>query len=148
VLNESSIIKPTKPQYHHWMNIALGRSGFGLSAVASAWDSETQSYASNELRAEVVISHTNSKTYFSILELHKAEIEVEFGESLIWYSNPEARSCRIFIRRSTNLNARDNWSEQHKWLRDKLDKLHKVFSTRVKQLSLDESVASSSSEPA
>lgn len=126
------------------MNIALGLSGFGLSAVASAWDSETQSYTSSELRAEVVISHSDSKTYFSLLELQKAEIEVEFGESLIWYSNPEARSCRV--RRSTNLNARDNWLEQHKWLRDKLDKLYKVFSTRVKQLSLDESVASSSSE--
>ena len=146
VLDKGSLIKPTKPQYQHWMNIALGRSGFGLAAVASALDSETQSYNSNELRAEVVISHINSKAYFSLLELQKTEIEAEFGEPLIWYSNPEAKSCRIYVRRSANLNARDNWAEQHKWLRDKLDKLHKLFSNRVKQLSIDESVTNSSSE--
>lgn len=71
----ASLIKPTKPLYQHWMNIALGRSGFGLCAVASAYDSETQSYATNEIRAEVVISHTEAKAYFTLLESQKTEIE-------------------------------------------------------------------------
>lgn len=130
-------IKPTKPLYQHWMNIALGRSGFGLCAVASAYDSETQSYANNEIRAEVVISHNEAKAYFALLESQKTEIEAEFGQSLIWYNQPEVKSCRIYIRRSANLNAKDKWAEQHQWLVEKLDKLHKVFSKRVKQLSLD-----------
>lgn len=40
----ASVIKPTKPLFQHWMNIALGRSGFKLVVIASTWSSETESY--------------------------------------------------------------------------------------------------------
>lgn len=133
-------IKPTKPLYQHWMNIALGRGGFGLFAVASAWDSEAQSYANHEIRAEVVISHKNAKPYYALLEAQKAEIEAEFGEPLTWYNHPDVKSCRIYVRRTGNLNAKDKWADQHQWLVEKLDRLYKVFSHRVKQLSLDISI--------
>ncbi len=135
-LAHATSIKPTKPRYQNWISIALGRSGFSLCAVASAWDSETQSYATNEIRAEVVISHTEAKVYFALLESQKTEIEAEFGESLIWCNKPEVKSCRIYVRHSANLNAKDKWAEQHQWLVEKLDKLHQIFSKRVKQLGL------------
>ena len=125
-------IKPTKPLYQHWMNIALGRSGFGLCAVASA--------ASNEIRAEVVIPHKDAKAYYALLEAQRTEIEAEFGEPLTWYNPAEVKSCRIYVRRTANLNAKDKWAEQHQWLVEKLDRLYKVFSDRVKQLSLDISI--------
>ncbi len=131
-LTHASSIKPTKPLYQHWMNIALGRSGFGLCAVASA--------ASNEIRAEVVLSHSEAKAYYALLEVQKTEIETEFGEPLTWYNHPEVKSCRIYVRRTANLNAKDKWAEQHQWLVEKLDRLYKVFSDRVKQLHLDISI--------
>ena len=140
-LAHGTLIKPTKALYQHWMNIALGRSGFGLCAVASAWNSETQSYANNEIRAEVLISHKDAKAYFDLIKLQKIEIEAEFGEPLTWYNHPEVKSCRIYLRRSANLNAKDTWAEQHQWLIEKLDKLYKVFSNRVKQLSLDSAIS-------
>ena len=139
-LTQATLIKPTKPLYQHWMNIALRRSGFGLCAVASAWDSETQSYANNEIRAELVISK-EAKAHFALLELQKNEIETEFGEPLTWYNNLEVKSCRVYLRRAANLNAKDKWAEQHQWLVEKLDRLYKVFSHRVKQLSLDSAIA-------
>ena len=132
-LAHATSIKATKPLYQHWMNIALERSGFSLCAVASS--------ASNEIRAEVIVSHSEAKTYYALLEVEKTEIEAEFGESLIWYNHPEVKSCRIYLRRSANLNAKDKWAEQHQWLVEKLDKLYKVFFHRVKQLTLDGAIA-------
>jgi Domain of unknown function (DUF4268) len=134
VVEHGSFVKPTKPLPQHWMNIALGRSGFKLAAVASLWDSVAESYDSNELRAEVVIETTDSKRHFAALEVQKSAIEAQLGEALTWYNPPDKRMCRIHLRRSANIRDREKWPEQHDWLMKKLEALHRVFSQRVKQL--------------
>ncbi|GAP97087.1 DUF4268 domain-containing protein [Leptolyngbya sp. NIES-2104] len=146
-LENAQFIKPTKPLYQHWMNIALGRSGFILVAIASTWNSETQNYNSNETRAELNIQNKASKACFSLLKQQQSEIEREFGEALIWDSQPDRKSCRIYIRTSVKLGDRDDWKNQHQWLVEKLDKLHSVFAKRVQQLDLSGlSLISSSSD--
>jgi hypothetical protein len=42
--SNSKIIRPTKPRPQHWMNMSIGRSGFNLTAVASLWSAESESY--------------------------------------------------------------------------------------------------------
>ena len=59
------------------MNIAVGRSGFHLAAIAAFFDSVAKSYDSHELRAELVINDTDAKTYFAMLEEMKPAIERE-----------------------------------------------------------------------
>jgi hypothetical protein len=131
-----STIKPTKPLPQHWMNLALGRSGFRLAAVASFYDSVSESFQGHELRAEVVIENDQSKDSFALLEAQKGDIERDLGESLTWYNPPEKRMCRIYLRRSANLEDRSDWRQQHAWLKQKLEKLHHVFSPRVKMLAI------------
>lgn len=130
-------IKPVQPQYQNWITLAIGRSGFSLAAIASSWDSSAQSYLSHEIRAEFNITDKASKDYFALLEAEKQLIESGFGEPLVWYNQPDVRICRIYARRSVNLNDRHNWNEQHQWLVEKLDKLHEIFSGRVRHLSLN-----------
>ena len=134
VKEQGSNIKTTKPLPQHWMNIAIGRSGIKLAAIASFWDSVAESFSSHELRVELVLFDNNSKTYFDQLDSVKEEIEKEIGGQLTWYNPPEKRMCRIHIRKSTNLEDKDNWPEQHEWLLSKLQLFYKVFATRVKQL--------------
>jgi hypothetical protein len=134
VKEQGSNIKTTKPLPQHWMNIAIGRSGIKLAAIASFWDSVAESFSSHELRVELVLFDNNSKVYFEQLESVKEEIENEIGGQLTWYNPPEKRMCRIHIRKSTNLEDKDNWPEQHEWLLSKLQLFYKVFATRVKQL--------------
>jgi hypothetical protein len=43
--------------------------------------------------------------------------------------------CRIHLRRSVDIGDRASWPEQHEWLRQKLELLHRAFAPRVKQLS-------------
>jgi hypothetical protein len=134
VEEKGSRVKPTKPLPQHWMNIALGRSGFKLAAVASFWDSVAETGDSHELRAEVIVDTADSKTHFTRLEGQKGQIEAEFGEPLTWHNPPNRRMCRIFARRPALLTDRVQWPEYHAWLLEKLEALHRVFAPRVKVL--------------
>jgi hypothetical protein len=131
-------IKPTKPNPRHWMSFALGRGGINLSAVASLFDSEAESYESHEVRAEVVLVGPNCKTQFAAMEAKKAEIEAEIGEPLTWYNPSNKRACRIYLRQPATLTDRSQWPEYHAWLLQKLEALHKTFAQRVRQLDVAE----------
>jgi hypothetical protein len=140
-------IKPTKPLPQHWMNIALGRSGFKLAAIASLYDSVAETSESHELRAEVVLDGSNSKPQFAALEAKKAEIEAEMGEPLTWHNPTGKRMCRIYLRRSATLTDRSQWPEYHVWLLGKLETLHKTFAQRVRQIDAAEAQLEGAAAP-
>ncbi len=127
-------INATKPLPQHWMNIALGRTGFKLAAIASMKDSDLAAYDSHDLRAEVNIETLTSKEDFATLENDKLIIEKEFGETLTWYSSEKVRTCRIYVKKSVDFHDRGRWQEYAEWLLVKLEALHKVFAQRIKQL--------------
>lgn len=116
------------------MNIPIGRSGFKLTAIASLWDSAKETYDGHEIRAELEMNDDNSKVYFEQLQAQKSEIEQEISEPLTWYNPKDRKLCRIYLRKSTDLQKKETWSEQHEWLLKKLEILHKTFSHRVKEL--------------
>lgn len=136
LLAHATRIKPTKPLPQNWMTIAVGRSGFSLSAVASFWNSEEESYDSHEIRAEFVITGERSKAYFAELEGEKEAITAEIGYPLAWYNPESARVCRIYLRQVANLRDQSAWEEQHRWLLERLEDLHRVFSPRLRGLSI------------
>lgn len=138
VLDKGSVIKPTKPLPQHWMNIAIGRSGLKLTAIASLWDSEKGSSGKHELRAQFeIFDRQHAKVYYSLLEAEKVQIEAELGEPLIWYNPDNAKACRIYLRRPSDLSDLAARQEQHEWLLGKLEALHKVFAPRAKALDVD-----------
>jgi hypothetical protein len=113
---------------------ALSKAGMNMGAVASYFDSQAGTFGQHELRAEVVLFDQNAKAYFAALETQKAEIEKAVGAPLTWYNPSDKRMCRIYLRRTCDLEARGKWEEQHAWLKDSLEKLHSTFAPRVKQL--------------
>jgi hypothetical protein len=136
-LRESrSSIKPTKPLPQHWMNVGLGKSGIGLAAIASMFDSTSRSYDSHELRAEVGIGGPNAKQWFAVIESQKATLEEALGEPLTWHNPSGKKSARAYLRRIANLEDRADWRNQHVWLREKLEKMNRVFSPVVKGLDI------------
>lgn len=118
------------------MNIALGISGVRLSAVASFYDSETGSYTGQEVRAEVVLHDEHAKEYYAALEAQRPAIEKEMGEPLTWHNPRDKQMCRIWTRHKCNLENRDRWPEQQKWLLEKLERMHAVFGPRMRELKL------------
>jgi len=135
-MEENSHIRCQKPCAQNWMGHAIGRSGFWLSSVASMWDSETKS-STPLIRMEMVIDHLEAKAFFAKLEEQRKEIEEEIGESLTWHNPSKAKMCRIYTRKPADIMNRDDWPQQHAWLQEKLELFHRVFSPRIKTLSVD-----------
>lgn len=125
-------IRTTKPLPQNWMNMSIGRSGFGLVAVASTWNTDQATYEIGEIKAEIVITDPNNKTYFDQLMADKSQIETELGYELIWFS-PE-KSSKVHIRQTADIQNRDEWANQFAWLLSKLEDLRRVFGDRIKAL--------------
>ena len=134
IANQESMIKTTSPKPHRWMGIAIGKSGIRLSAIASFWNSETNSFQTNELRAQVTLRGSDAKKRYDALEHMKSEIEEEMGEPLIWYNPEDAKRCRIYLRKTVDLRNHDQRLDQYAWLLGKLEKLHTVFAPKVRDL--------------
>ncbi len=126
--------RTTKPSPQPGMNIPTGKSGIKLFAVASFLDSFEKSFENNELRAEIVFDNKNQNDYFQQFEKEKEEINNEIGEAITWPSPSDKRTCKIYLRKPTNLAAKDQWPEQHEWLTEKITLLKKVFGPRIKAL--------------
>ena len=132
VSRQETTIRTTKPQPQNWMMMSIGRSGFNISAVASFWNSGTESYETDEIRAEFVITHQDSKEYFKSLESQRDLIEKEIGYPLVWHSTEEARMCRIYVRKSIDDIKKDSaWNQHHEWLLNHQEDIRKVFGPRV-----------------
>jgi hypothetical protein len=63
----------------------------------------------------------------------KTAIEAEVGEPLTWYEGT-GNQCRIYLRQSAMIDDMGKWTEQHAWLFQALEKLHKVFGPRARLL--------------
>ena len=131
VAERGARFKTRKAQPQNWMNIAVGKGGFRLTALASTWNSAEDTWDIGELRVELQSRH---KSAFPRLEAHRARIEEAIGKELLW-ENPETqKGWRIYLRKTANVKDRGLWPDQHEWLRGWLDKLHEVFSSTLKEL--------------
>ena len=126
-------IRPTKPNQQGWMRMAVGRTGFSLRAVAVKSPRRPQSEnADPEIRAEFVVRDSHS--HFARLCERRKEIETAFGEPLEWGESGAKTQRIIRVGRSLNWIEADRREEAYRWLVEKLDKLHEVFSPRIKAL--------------
>ena len=116
-----------KPQPASWMSYGIRRTGFSLNPAMNS--------QKNWIRAELYIDGSDASKRFDLLKQLKEEIEQELGNPLEWEELPDKRACRIaqYLRNVDPLDERD-WPRQHKWLVEHLNKMHDVFSQRVKKL--------------
>lgn len=129
----ASKITPTSPKPQNWMALAIGRTGFGLSAVASSWSEG----GSPEIRAEFWVSGDDAERRFEAIREQREQIEREVGvdNKLEWRAPENTKSRSIRMCRQINwLNDSSRHEECYAWLVEKLDLLYDVFHDRVREL--------------
>ena len=120
-------IRPQKPRPQHWLNNAIGRSGFALNPTASNKD--------NRLGVEIYIAHNEAKQMFHALLAQKVEIERQLGFALDWQELPDAQACRIATWRLNSPQGDESrWGEYLDWYVDQIVKMDNVFRPLIQAL--------------
>jgi len=120
VAAEAPQIKPQKPQPQHWLNISIGRSGFGLNPTVSHKD--------DRLGVEVYIHHADSKKMYQALLAQKASIEQALGFELDWQELPDAHACRIATwRQDSPIEDEAQWGDYLNWFVQRIVNMNAVF---------------------
>ena len=134
LIENNSTLKAQKPGPRHYMNIAIGKSGVHLCAIASYLNSKTNSWDGGEVRAEVYISGSNGKSYYHQFYEKKDHIEEVIGEPCIWYNPENKKSAGIYLRKSAKIKDKSDWNNQHQWLFEKLELLAKAVKPQLSLL--------------
>lgn len=131
VLSQKTFIKPTKPRPQHWMNIAIGRSKFHLSAIIMVKE--------EAITVDLWIKGPGRYAHYKLLEDEKEQIESEIGEKLIWYELPDKKSSHIrLLHENIDPKKKADWKSIQQELLQMLEAMYRTFSERVKKLDAGE----------
>src|SRR5262249_9635680 len=83
-------VKPTKPVPQHWQTFGPGRSYFHLCTFANSRD--------KRIGIQLILTGSDAKAHFHLLEQQKREIEKEVGEALEWKELPERKESHVNLR--------------------------------------------------
>lgn len=119
-------VRSVKPLAQNWLVHSLGKTGVTLNAT---WNRRE-----NWVRAEVYLTGPKAQARYQALLADRAAIELALGQPLTWYDSA-ASDRRIFVERSfPDVSLRASWGEQHLWLAEQFDALHRAFHDRVRAL--------------
>jgi hypothetical protein len=128
-----------RPQY--WYNMALGRTGYFLSATANVDDQRIgiRLYLMNRFGGDAGLAQ---------LMESRSEIERELGQPLVWNPNPEASDKVVVLQREADIRVKERWAEYLQWMVQSTVNMRGVFAPRVRGLQVETaSPASPSTEP-
>ena len=124
---EGPITGDRTPAADPWMNFPIGRTGF----VLRTWVTPSR----KQIRVDLYITGVDANNFFHLLLEQKGEIEEDLGYSLAWEELPGQDSRIVSYNPDTvDPDNKEGWTEQHTWLAEKLNSMHRAFSNRVQAL--------------
>jgi hypothetical protein len=131
-----SQLKGARPRAHSKLPFSLGRKGFSVWAVLSSSDPDAETDSEGgSVRAQITIEAEDAAGFFRALQLQKDALDIRFGEPLVWYETEDQHRRRIYVRLSANIQDRNDWQRQQRWLKERLERLYAVFAPIIKTLS-------------
>jgi hypothetical protein len=129
IRSRKTMLKPQKGLPQQWTNFSIGRAHFALVATASE--------QSGAIRAGLEMTGPSGKIAFNRLLADQVAINDAYGPGLDWDEMPGRKQTRISETMPTvDISNELDWPRQHQWLADRLDRLHRVFHDRVRNLNL------------
>ena len=106
VLNQGSVIKPTKALPQYWMNISIGRSYFGMYSFVDT--------TKPRMGVRLFIAGLDAKAHFELLRQQRVDIEKEIGEELSWEKKPSKKESSVGLYDTTrNCQDREQWPDAY-----------------------------------
>lgn len=127
MIERGGLVNPTKAHPAGYMDFSLGKSGIWLNAHIKL--------NPPSIAAMVTIGTNQSMAYFKLLEKDRDEYEALFGTRLKWLERPSKKQKLIKIElEDADPANREDWSRQHGWIHDNLNRLHSTFSKAARSL--------------
>lgn len=124
------IVRPTKAQPSGLQDFSIGRTDFLIKAFVNSRD--------KRIGVILVLSGPNAKPHFHLLHQDREQFERSMGE-LEWAEMPEKKQSHVKVRwNDCDPADKANWPQQHEWLYDKLQAIHRTFAESIKSLNADE----------
>lgn len=136
LITSNSPVTRTKPSIQQHMGFGIGHGNFRLYA---GFTPQKQT-----LYITIYFKGDNAKASFSLLEAQKPAIEQEIGVPLVWENKESNKTCEIYyLKHNCDINLREQWQDYQHWIFDYLQRFYRAFTPRVKELVVDNSIASS-----
>jgi hypothetical protein len=128
VLENSSIMHPQKACPCNWMNFSMGTSKAYLMAL--------QKTDTDLLSVNLQINKGDDRlAIFNLLKQDSEAIESEVGGKLEWKEKPDKKRSNIILcNLDFDLKNKKEWTKQHQWMLETLEKFRAVFSSRIKTM--------------
>lgn len=124
--NPSNLFQTRSATHHHWMNIAIGKSGIHIALLLNKPEQKAT--------IQLYMSGDEDKTYFDALYQHKDEAEKSIGVALDWRRLEERKASTIDIYKKGNLSDPAQQEAIFSWYREFTEKYIKFFKPLVKKL--------------
>jgi len=109
----------------HYLTFTIA-TGFAVRA--------RQSVKGEQISAQIVLRSVRAQDHFDVLREHRAEVETEFGEELLWWEHDKDK--QVGLRKiNTDPTDENDWHHQHEWLATTLERLIEVFQPRIQRIS-------------
>ena len=123
----SDVVQPQKPAPQSWLNVSIGRAGFGIIP--------TVNQRIGRLGVQLMIASKQPKEHFQMLLSHKDRIEQELGFTMEWLELPDAHQSQIVSwSNDSPLQDEARWDEYAEWMADRIIRMDAVFRPLVKAL--------------
>lgn len=125
--HQSRLFKPQSPLAQHWMNIAIGRSGFNISLTVNSRE--------NKNTIQLWINTKNPKETFDKMEaIHKADSLTAISSDLDWQRLDNRKQSVISLSKPFTFTDKTSEQEQFKWFKEATEKYITFFKPIVKNL--------------
>ena len=112
-----------------WYDVAIGRSGFVISNIASTYEPKIAVRLYLSARQGGVLA-------LQRLAAEKDTIEREVGMPLKWDANPEAMDKTIAAVRTADISKREEWPDHLCWMKDITLRFRNAFGPRIRAMDL------------
>ncbi|MBQ0085810.1 MAG: DUF4268 domain-containing protein [Prevotella sp.] len=124
--NPSKLFHPQSPSTNHWMNIAIGRSGFTLCLLLNTRD--------KKVGVQLYIDNDADKDKFDALFSKKDKAEEAIGSELEWGRLTGKKASVITLYRKGDFTNKSQQPELFQWLRNTIEKYVAYFKPIIKSL--------------
>ena len=124
--NPSKLFHPQSPSYAHWMNIAIGRSGFQMCLLLNTQE--------QKVTVQLYLADDKEKKYFDRLFAKKDEAEERIGVLLDWKRLDGKKSSTVNYYKNVNLSDASMRNDIYSWFKDYTEKFIDYFRPIIKKL--------------